>query len=80
MKFLLVMFLCSSVLGSNSCKQIEVEISEFKDHYECAINGYKFAHETISEFDREFINKHRAYIQFMCKEQADHIWDIYWFY
>jgi len=73
MKFLLVMYICSSVLGDTSCKQIEVEISQFKDHYECAINGYKFSQDTLLGFDREFINKHRAYIKFMCKEQNNQV-------
>jgi hypothetical protein len=72
MKFLLVMYICSTIAG-NSCKQIQVDISEFKDHYSCAINGYKFAHETISKFDRKFINEYKAYIQFMCMEQAEQI-------
>ena len=70
MKFLLLMYLCSSIQG-NACRQIQVDISQFKDHYDCAIYGYKFAHETISKFDRRFINEYKVYIKFMCKEQAE---------
>ena len=56
MKFLLVMYICSTIAG-NTCKQVQVNISEFQDHYDCAIHGYKFARETILKFDRKFINE-----------------------
>ena len=72
MEYAIIMWLCSTVAG-NDCRQIQTDIIEFKDHYECAINGYKFSQDTLLGFDREFINKHRAYIKFMCKEQNNQV-------
>jgi len=73
MNFILAVFLCSSIQG-NSCKQIQPDIKEFKDHYDCAIHGYKFAQETISGFDRKFVNDYEVYMKFMCnKKQKDQV-------
>jgi|TARA_X000001382_G_scaffold88667_1_gene63458 hypothetical protein len=66
MKYILIMFICSLQSG-NSCKFIPTEISEFKDHYDCAVYGYNYSHELISEFSREFVNQYSVYVQFMCK-------------
>jgi len=73
MNFILAVFLCSSIQG-NSCKQIQPDIKEFKDHYDCAIHGYQFAQETISGFDRKFVNDYKVYMKFMCnKKQKDQV-------
>jgi|TARA_R110000787_G_scaffold5871_3_gene20972 hypothetical protein len=73
MNFILAVFLCSSIQG-NACKQIQPDIKEFKDHYDCAIHGYQFAQETISGFDRKFVNDYKVYMKFMCnKKQKDQV-------
>ena len=61
------MFICSLQSG-NACKLIPTDISEFKDHYDCAVFGYDFSHKMISNMSREFINSQGAYMQFVCKE------------
>ena len=69
MKYLLIMFICSSVSG-NKCQSITPKITEFKDHYDCAIHGYKYSYETIDSLSRKFVNDYSAYIQFASKETS----------
>ena len=47
------MWLCSTVPG-NECRQIQTEITEFKDHYDCAIYGYKHSLTTIENLNKDF--------------------------
>ena len=73
MTFILTVFLCSSIQG-NICKTVQPDVTEFKDHYDCAIHGYQFAQATISGFDRQFVNDYEAYIKFVCdKKQVDQV-------
>jgi len=71
-KFVLIMWLCSSVPG-NECKVVLTPTILFADHYECAIYGYEYAFNLFSDFEREFVNKHGAHIKFACtpKEISD---------
>jgi len=62
------MWLCSTVPG-NECKQIQTGITEFKDHYDCAVYGYKHSVTTIDNLDKEFINEYLVYTKFMCVKQ-----------
>ena len=64
-KFVLIMWLCSSVPG-NECKVVPTPTTLFADHYECAIYGYEYAHTLFSNFEREFVNEHGAHIKFAC--------------
>jgi hypothetical protein len=68
MKYLIIMWLCSTVPG-NECKQLPTEITEFKDHYDCAIYGYKHSVTTIESFDKDFINEYGVYSKFVCAKQ-----------
>ena len=65
MKFFLIMYICSVVDG-NQCKVIQPKITEFKDHYSCAVHGYKASHDIIVNLNREFVNTYGAYVQFAC--------------
>ena len=67
MKFIMLMYICSHVVG-NECKLIPTPISDFKTYYECAIYGYTYSTVLLKEFDTDFINTHRAYTLFDCKE------------
>ena len=71
-KVVLIMWLCSSVPG-NECKVIPTPTILFQDHYECSLYGYKYSDGVFSNFDREFVNEHGAYIKFTCtpKKVAD---------
>ena len=68
MEYLIIMWLCSTVPG-NECRQIQTEITEFKDHYDCAIYGYKHSVTTIESFDKDFINEYGVYSKFVCAKQ-----------
>jgi len=68
MEYLIIMWLCSTVPG-NECKQIQTGITEFKDHYDCAVYGYKHSVTTIDNLDKEFINEYLVYTKFMCVKQ-----------
>lgn len=72
MKYLLLMFLCSTIDG-NSCKQLKPKITQFKDHRECAIYGYNYSYETILNLNKEFVNEYKIFTQFMCREQTEQI-------
>ena len=67
MKFVIIMFICSAIEG-NKCQEVQTTITHFQDHYDCAVYGYDYSHTLISNFNREFVNKQKAYIQFACKE------------
>tara|TARA_R100001463_G_scaffold24595_1_gene58561 strand:+ start:180 stop:404 length:225 start_codon:yes stop_codon:yes gene_type:complete len=64
-KFVLLMWLCSSVPG-NECKVVPTPTILFDDHYECSLYGYKYSHTLFSNFDREFVNEHSVYAKFTC--------------
>ena len=68
MEYAIIMWLCSTVAG-NDCRQISTDIIEFKDHYECAIYGYKHSVTTIEKLDRDFVNEYGAYSKFVCYKQ-----------
>lgn len=68
MEYLIIMLLCSTVPG-NDCRQIQTDILEFKDHYECAIYGYKHSITTIEKLDKDFVNEYGAYTKFVCQKQ-----------
>jgi len=66
MKYILILWICSSVPG-NECKLLQTSEYLFKDVYDCTVYGYDFSHKLISEFSREFVNEHGAYTKFMCE-------------
>ena len=66
MKYILILWICSSVPG-NECKLFQTPEYLFKDAYDCTVYGYGFSNELISEFSREFVNEYGAYTKFMCE-------------
>jgi hypothetical protein len=68
MEYAIIMWLCSTVAG-NDCRQIQTDIIEFKDHYECAMYGYGNSITTMKKLDKEFVNEYGAYTRFMCNKQ-----------
>mgnify|MGYP003681713398 FL=1 len=71
-KFVLIMWLCSSVPG-NECKVVPTPTILFTDHYECAIYGYEYSLNLFSNLERKFVNEHGAHVKFACtpKEVSD---------
>jgi len=72
MKLMLVLYLCSVVTGK--CTEATYTGLMFKDHYDCAIGGYKFALDTFKRLKQddyyglERINEEKIAIKFECKE------------
>jgi len=66
MKYVLILWICSSVPG-NECKLFQTPEYLFEDAYDCTVYGYGFSHKLISEFSREFVNEYGAYTKFMCE-------------
>ena len=64
MEFLLVLTICSSVVGD--CMPSYVWRESFRTHYECAQFGYKEASKKITEIGREDVNEHGIVIKFSC--------------
>jgi len=68
-KFILVMFICSHVVG-NDCKTIPTEIEEFTTYHECAIYGYHYSGALLTDMSPEFVDTYRAFTMFDCKENS----------
>jgi len=68
MKYILIMYICSGIAG-NDCRLVETDLKEFKDHHECAVYGYSFTNDYMSNFSKNFVNDYKAYFQFACSEQ-----------
>ena len=68
-KFILTMLLCSQVAG-NDCKPFQPEFTHFNTYHECIRYGYSYSDELMTEFSKEFIEGHRVYIIFGCKQEG----------
>ena len=68
-KYILIMIICSSIPG-NECKPIPVPISEFQEYHECIIYGYDYSGELLRSIGPEFVETHKAFTAFDCKEQT----------
>jgi len=66
MNYILTIIMCSAVAGQ--CLTPYTVNKNYKDGYDCIIDGYKMAHEKIVEIGREEINKSKIYIKFGCNE------------
>jgi len=64
MKFLLVLTICSSVIGE--CMPSFTWQESFGTHYDCAQFGYEEAQKKLKEIGREEVNKYGMYIKFYC--------------
>ena len=70
MKFVMLMYICSHVVG-NECKPMPTPVLNFNTYSECAIYGYEYSTILLKEFNSEFVNTYRAYTVFDCKEITD---------
>ena len=64
MKFLLVLTICSSVIGE--CMPSFTWQESFGTHYDCAQFGYDEAQKKLKEIGREDVNEHGIMIKFSC--------------
>ena len=67
-KFILVMFICSNVVG-NDCKLIPTPIDQFNSYHECTYFGYDYSSTLLKEFSPDFVDQYRTYTTFSCTEQ-----------
>ena len=67
-KFVLILWLCSSVPG-NECVKMPTPQFVFNDMYDCTVYGYAHSEELIVSLTREFVNEKLVYTKFMCEEQ-----------
>jgi len=70
MNFVLTMVICSAVAGQ--CLAPFNIYKEYKDGYDCMVDGYQMALDKTVEIGREEINKNRIYIKFGCNEDKSH--------
>ena len=68
MKFLLSLVLCSVINGQTSCLPPSQSEVEYKDAYDCMLDGYQKSYNKIVELGREDVNKFNIYIRFGCHE------------
>ena len=66
-KFILIMFLCSSIPG-NKCKGIPTPIKGFETYRDCAVFGYEYSTEILKNFNAESVNTYKMYTSFSCQE------------
>jgi hypothetical protein len=66
-KFILLMLVCSGIPG-NECKPITTPIIEFNSYHECILYGYDFSGEFLRSAGSEFVETHKAFTAFSCKE------------
>jgi len=71
MKFILVMYLCSTISGQ--CPSNSISGLQFDNHYDCVANGYRVAHNTFlnlketEELDREQVEREKLVVKFECR-------------
>ena len=65
-KIILIMYLCSSIVGNN-CVSWTVPQKIFNDHYDCMIYAYDYTTDLLSKFERKWVNEMGAFTRFTCK-------------
>ena len=65
MKFLLTIFLCSTV--ANTCLTPHTFTQPYDDSYDCLMDGYVKSIEKMKEIGRSEINEHGIYLKFDCQ-------------
>ena len=65
MKIMLIILICTSLGGV--C-DTWVKETHFNDWNSCMLAGYKDSLKLIEEAGPEYVNKHRMYVKFICKE------------
>ena len=68
-KYILIMVICSGIPG-NECKPMPTPLYEFNEYNKCIIYGYDYSSELLKSLGSDFVNQHRAYTAFDCKEQT----------
>ena len=68
-KFILVMFICSHVVG-NDCKTMPTPIEEFNNYHKCAIYGYNYSAALLTDMTTDVVDTYRAFTMFNCKENS----------
>ncbi len=68
-KYILIMVVCSGIPG-NECKPLATPIYEFNNHNECILYGYDFSGEFLRSVGSEFVETHKAFTAFDCKENT----------
>ena len=68
MNFILTFLMCSVVEGKTTCLPPFQSEVEYKDAYECMLDGYNESYNKIVELGREYLNKYNIYIKFGCHE------------
>jgi len=63
------MYICSGI-ANNNCQLVETDLQKFKDHHECAVYGYSFTNDYMSNFNKEFVNDYKVFFQFSCSKQS----------
>ena len=66
-KFILIMVICSGIPG-NECKPIPTPLYNFNEYNECILYGYDYSGDLLRSLSSEFVETHRAYTAFDCKE------------
>ena len=65
MKFLLTIFLCSTV--ANTCLTPHTFTQLYDDSYDCLMNGYQKSIDKMVEIGRSEINQYGIYLKFDCQ-------------
>ena len=65
---MLTLIMCSFVEGKTTCLPPFQSEVEYKDAYECMLDGYNESYNKIVELGREDVNKYNIYIKFGCHE------------
>ena len=68
-KFILKMVVCSGIPG-NECKPMPTPFYEFKTYNECILYGYDYSGEFLKAMGSNFVEEHKAFTAFDCKEQS----------
>ena len=72
MKFILVMYLCSTI--TNQCPTSSIPGYQFNSHYDCVYAGYAIAQRTYKnlleyeeDFDIDRLNREKLVVKFLCR-------------
>ena len=65
---MLTLIMCSFVEGKTTCLPPFQSKVEYKDAYECMLDGYNESYNKIVELGRDDVNKYNIYIKFGCNE------------
>jgi hypothetical protein len=68
-KYILIMVICSGIPG-NECKPMPTPLYKFNEYHKCIIYGYDYSSELLKSLDSNFVDEHKAYTTFDCKENT----------